>query len=232
MQRLCKDDDTVAEKLMGYLKAVKKIYNCSPRLITVYLGLVLKIKDDFNFQVMKIVEYLASQNFYYPCSDSKLPTSEAQELIDTLKMMKQCGLSPELPSNLVKTHRFLSANSQILLKPRKEEFANAVAKYSALACQSDNFVVKIPESEQELFNEGQALHHCVASYRDSIIDDGAIVLFVRKKDCPDEPFITIEVDKDLNLFQVKENFDTDVLDKNVFKFLKTWQDSKKYFCYC
>jgi len=59
--------------------------------------------------------------------------------------------------------------------------------------QEDGFVVLPPKSAQEIVVEGQKLHHCVGSYVASVIENRCAILFIRKKENPDNPFFTVEV---------------------------------------
>ena len=54
------------------------------------------------------------------------------------------------------------------------------------------FLIRLPESVEELKQEGKTLHHCVATYADRVAKGETIILFVRKVESPDEPFFTME----------------------------------------
>jgi hypothetical protein len=65
------------------------------------------------------------------------------------------------------------------------------------------------------------LHHCVASYRDRIIDFGCKVVLMRRKDDADTPLVTIEYE-DGNVLQIKEKFNEDVTDPVLLDAVDRW----------
>ncbi|MBR7177002.1 MAG: PcfJ domain-containing protein [Clostridia bacterium] len=76
-----------------------------------------------------------------------------------------------------------------------QEFAVVVDKYMPLQLiQGDGFVCIIAKSQDELVNEGKALHHCVGSmnYNRRMLREESLIFFVRKADDVDTPLATIE----------------------------------------
>lgn len=53
--------------------------------------------------------------------------------------------------------------------------------------------IKVPESMQEIIDEGKALRHCVGGYAARHADGKVIILFVRKLSDPETPFVTMEI---------------------------------------
>lgn len=161
-------------------------------------------------------------------SSFKLPVSEAGELFDYLKIAQQMKEANDgvkfdrFPKNIQKAHNIVMQNSTIISKPRPEEFAAAVAKQTFLNDEKDDdYIFMVPRNEMDLMNEGNALHHCVASYRDRIIDMGTKVVFMRKKDDMETPFVTIEYEDGLAV-QVREMYNVDVTDADVLAAVDRW----------
>lgn len=85
--------------------------------------------------------------------------------------------------------RRLEAEKEVfkkLQKDRKEKF-NA---------ESTNYVIRVPEELDEITQEGINLHHCVGGYVNSHAHGDTNIIFLRKKNTPDESFYTIEVKND------------------------------------
>ena len=57
----------------------------------------------------------------------------------------------------------------------------------------ENFLIKLPQTGNDIIDEGSALHHCVGSYVQGHIRGTTTILFLRKAEQPDTPFYTIEV---------------------------------------
>ena len=99
--------------------------------------------------------------------------------------------------------------------------------------EKEGYIIRPPKSEKELVDEGNLLHHCVASYRDKIIDEHAIVLFCRKVDEPSTPLYTIELDyqpgdTNFTIVQFKKIYDADVTEPELLKMLNDYLDSRRY----
>ncbi len=81
---------------------------------------------------------------------------------------------------------------------RKElysKFLKVAEKYSALQHDKKSaFVVVIPQSPADLIREGDALKHCVGKmgYDQKFIREETLIFFVRSRELPDEPFVTVE----------------------------------------
>ena len=50
-------------------------------------------------------------------------------------------------------------------------------------------------SAEELYQEGQKLHHCVYSYLERFVTGKTAILLIRKADDPDTPFYTLELNE-------------------------------------
>ena len=82
---------------------------------------------------------------------------------------------------------------------RKQELDNRAIKAmadrhrNALAFENDDYVVVIPETADEIINEGKNQHNCVGSYVRDVINEYCNIVFVRKKSEPDKSYITVEI---------------------------------------
>ena len=50
-----------------------------------------------------------------------------------------------------------------------------------------------PRSVDDFINEGKVLHHCIAQYVSNYVDKQCDIYFVRQKETPEEPFVTVEI---------------------------------------
>ncbi|MDE6274941.1 MAG: PcfJ domain-containing protein [Clostridia bacterium] len=81
---------------------------------------------------------------------------------------------------------------------RKElyiKFASIAEKYLPLQRdKNDTYVVVIARSPADLIREGETLHHCVGSmnYDQRMIREESLIFFIRDKNSPDVPFVTVE----------------------------------------
>lgn len=59
--------------------------------------------------------------------------------------------------------------------------------------EDDNFKIIVPRNPEDVSREGALLNHCVGGYINSIASGSKTILFLRRKEEPDKPFYTIEV---------------------------------------
>ena len=87
------------------------------------------------------------------------------------------------------------------------------------------YMVKYPESTDEIKEEGSQLVHCVSSYIDDVIDGKTSIVFLREKANPDKPLVTIEI-RDGALNQVRGYYNREP-NENEVEFLKKYAKNKK-----
>ena len=76
-----------------------------------------------------------------------------------------------------------------------KQFAGVAQKYLSLQHSGDpSFAIIIAQSPAELMKEGAALHHCVGKmgYDQKMVREQSLIFFVRSKEQPDLPFVTVE----------------------------------------
>lgn len=75
------------------------------------------------------------------------------------------------------------------------KFAIVSEKYLPLQRNlKDAFIVLIARTPKDLIHEGDYLHHCVGrmNYDQRVIREESLIFFIRNKDNPDIPFVTVE----------------------------------------
>lgn len=82
---------------------------------------------------------------------------------------------------------------------RQQELDNKAVKAmadrhrTALTFENDDYVVVIPETADEIINEGKNQHNCVGSYVNDVVRENCNIVFVRQKSNPDVSYITVEI---------------------------------------
>lgn len=92
--------------------------------------------------------------------------------------------------------------------------------------QGENYLVTVPENFMEITMEGVALHHCVGNterYFDRILQHETYILFLRKKEEPDRPFYTLEVEPGGTIRQHRGMYDEEPGIEEIKPFLREWQ---------
>ena len=151
-----------------------------------------------------------------------IPRSEAVTLIrymqkqgtnissyaDYIDACNYLGLDMGLPKNRfphdfkrwhnIRIDEYHTAKALKDAEERKElyaKFAAIAEKYLGLQRDKDDtFIDVIARSPQDLIREGEALDHCVGrmNYDQRFIREESLIFFIRNKQSPDVPFVTVE----------------------------------------
>jgi hypothetical protein len=99
-----------------------------------------------------------------------------------------------------------------------------------LSFSGKRFIITYPKTLNDLFEEGRKLNHCAGTYGDKISEEDSIILFVRKKEAPDEPYYTIEINPQYNALVQLHGYDNHSpnykKEKDLLEFIKGWADKK------
>ena len=132
-----------------------------------------------------------------------------RELYDYANMMSQ--LSPKYdkyPRHFLTTHKIACRNYNRMKKEFSEElFRKRINKQ--YECSFGDYIFIYPDSTQDIKDEAASQNNCVASYIDKVIDGKCHILFLRKKNKPDESLVTIEV-RNNHIVQARRRFNDDV----------------------
>lgn len=146
------------------------------------------------FTTQKLVNYLKRIDTY----QAIYPGDGIVLLYDYVNMCKQMGIVPVTDSNSLKREHDVTARiyngwkSEQFTKEQTKKFTNVHEKLSKYAYSDNRLVVVVPETPQDLVNEGRGNRNCVASYVDSYAKGKSEIFFIRKKDDPEKSYITIE----------------------------------------
>lgn len=77
----------------------------------------------------------------------------------------------------------------------RKRFERLHVQHSKLEYENpdDEFIVTIPRQPVEIENEANELCHCVRTYIRPMTEGRTLILFLRKKDEPDVPYVTLEI---------------------------------------
>lgn len=77
--------------------------------------------------------------------------------------------------------------------------------YCCLEMETEKFLLRLPREVHEIRQEGNALHHCVATYIDRVVKGETTILFLRERSNPETPFYTMEV-RDGRMIQCRAKY--------------------------
>ncbi len=97
--------------------------------------------------------------------------------------------------------------------------------------ENKDFIIMPAKDALSIIKEGRVLHHCVGAsdtYMGRMAEGESYICFLRKKDQPDVPYYTLEVDKDMKLLQAYSAYDRQPDWEEINKVIKRYlKDIKK-----
>lgn len=171
-----------------------------------YFSFLNKLVDEFGYNAKDLWLYLDRIKTFEAIEDMSYLI---RELYDYANMMRQLSLKyDKYPRNFLTTHRIACRNYNRMKKEFSEElFKKRINKQ--YECSFGDYIFIYPESTQDIKDEATMQNNCVASYIDKVIDGECHILFLRKKNKPDESLVTIEV-RNNHIVQARRRFNDDV----------------------
>ena len=145
--------------------------------------------------------------------------------------MSYCGNIPDkYPKYLETQHNQICSKVKEIegIKSSSPEFAEVMMNSENYTYNNpfESFVIRMPKESMELVEEGNKLSHCVSSYVEKVNRGDCIVVFMRKRETPDEPYLTVEILPDRSVPQVEGLCRRTELTEEEIHFLNQWAKNK------
>jgi hypothetical protein len=92
--------------------------------------------------------------------------------------------------------------------------------------EDDLFKVVVPLTNTMILDEAEQQRHCVASYIDKVAQGETHIVFIRMKDNIDESLLTVEINNNNTICQVR-GFQNRAYNRVEYDFMKKWAEAKK-----
>ncbi len=131
---------------------------------------------------------------------------------DYVRMCRAMGVPFErFPKDVKKVHDEMSSKYKV----KKNEhligtFNQRVEEYKSMRQDEKGYLIRSPQSLEELIREGEIMHHCVASYADRFAGGSSLIFFMRKASDPGQPYITMEFNRSGNLVQAHKAYNRSI----------------------
>ena len=157
-----------------------------------------------------------------------------RRLLEYISMCKSMNKTPQRENNFMREYCETKKEHEL----RKVEFDNAriranYEKHSkAFTFEYGDYMVVCPTTAQDLIDEGRNMHHCVGGYTQYIINGSEYIVFIRRKDNPEQCYLTCEIYNDGRIGQYYLAYDRtirsaeDIAFKNAFQnhLLENWAE--------
>lgn len=184
-----------------------------------HIGRFNRLIQEYGYTAKSLLLYIDRLKTYEAIED---PYFLLRELEDYCSMMRK--ISPKFdryPRNFLTTHRIAARNYNRLKKSFEEEdFKKRINKDMELTCGDYKFYY--PNCTQDIKDEAVQMNNCVASYIQRVINGECHILFLRRRDDPEQSVVTIEVKND-RIVQALQRFNAPV-DKEQQQAVNRWND--------
>lgn len=187
-----------------------------------YIGDIMELVEEYNYDHETLIDYLFVS---CPMYQGITSTKEILNLMrDYLDMSVKMGYKyDKYPESLKRSHDVKMVNYNLFRSVYEgEEFTNAVKQYNDLIYQDKEYQIVVPTSDKDLVKEGSNLNHCIASYKDRLISGRSLILFMRDKDSPQTPLVSIELSKYFEVVQARGQYNR-VLTNKERGFMEDWK---------
>ena len=162
---------------------------------------IIQVIQNYNLDLDAFLEYCLYLNHVESVSIEKLmadyPDYLRREL--HLKGNRMARMEKYPQTWLSATHKQQQEYQNLQHLERMEEngntekFDNSIEANKHLEWEQDNYLIRMPTSAEDIRDEADQMHHCVATYIPQIEAGEKIVMFMRDKENPDKSLVTVEV---------------------------------------
>ena len=162
---------------------------------------IIQVIQNYNLDLDAFLEYCLYLNHVESVSIEKLMADYPDYLRRELHLkgghMARMEKYPQ--TWLSATHKQQQEYQNLQHLERMEEngntakFDNSIKANKHLEWEQDNYLIRMPTSAEDIRDEADQMHHCVATYIPQIEAGEKIVMFMRDKENPDKSLVTVEV---------------------------------------
>lgn len=181
-------------------------------------------------KMLKYIEGLKSEG---PCA---MRNQEVNDYHDYLQLAAGLGYNLDddwilYPKNLKERHDQLTEEQnerKVELEKESDDKKDRKLKrtikrkgWTRYEMETEQLLIRLPKCAHEIRKEGNAQHHCVATYMDRMVAGETCILFIRKKEEQDKSYYTVEV-KDNEVIQVRGKYNV-APSEDVEEFMKVFK---------
>ena len=150
-------------------------------------------RNDLTVDELGVCAYYLGRGKYWEYHGGNVNT-----LVRYIEMCRLMDKEPQKVNNFMREYCETLKEYEL----RKKEYDNKAialnyARHSkAWEFEYGDFAVSIPTTAQDIIDEGRNMHHCVGGYVNNVVEGKTYICFVRRKDTPNECYITCQVHTD------------------------------------
>ena len=164
----------------------------------IYMDALDMVISNTGITIDKLIAYLKKQ-------DMDIHESSLSDYKDYIADCVKLGYDTKdkgiyFPRNFYAAHERVSKIRNMIDNP---DAYKVIKSRHELEFEFGDYIVISPKSRADIVAEGKALSHCVGGYADRHVNGKLSIMFLRRKDKPDEPYYTIEVGNNCEIVQCR-----------------------------
>ena len=188
-------------------------------------GFFKLLEEPYSLNLRRLIEYILYDAYSQGIARIDNPFWKTYEdcLLMQIKIFGK--IKEKYPKSLKTEHDIMALKVNMAEVVEKcEDFADRSAEVSELAYTGKIYSIVVPDTPQQIADEGINLSHCVGSYVDRIINGDCHILFLRKTRTPDQSLVTLQLCKG-RINQAEGNHRRRISEEEL-KFLQNWGQEK------
>jgi hypothetical protein len=151
---------------------------------------LLNHRNDFTLEELGVCAYYLGRGKYWEYHNRNVGN-----LVHYIVMCRAMEKEPQKVNNFMREYCETLKEYEL----RRQEFDNKkmainyAGHREAWNFEFGDYKVFIPSTAQEIIDEGRNMHHCVGSYVNRVVNNECYICFIRRKDTPNECYITCQV---------------------------------------
>ena len=113
--------------------------------------------------------------------------------------------------------------NKIYIAENEDNIFRSHTDKAILSYSNEKFVVVCPEKVRDLVTEGRIMHHCVGSYGNRVIGGRVAIVFIRRKEDVNKPYITCEIRPNGSIGQYFMAYDQNITEEEDKLFRQEYQ---------
>jgi len=154
---------------------------------------IVNLVDNYKYDVKRLFEYCKERN--WTSGRQRYASRDLVSFIGDYARMAELVFPngfDKYPKDIVDHHDGVTK----LYEKEKIKFDDELYKKlinPKLEYETKNYAMIFPKSTGDIQTEGRLLCHCVGSYVNYILQGSSTILFLREKETPDVPLVTVEI---------------------------------------
>ena len=209
---------------------LKLLRLCENEAVSLPDNFLIEIAKDYSYYLEDFLKLSKLSTIYQLLKYLKKNNVSFNDYRDYISMAKKLSWNISDQFILFPRH-FKQAHDQAqsLIKVKETYAENKVIQKmyqdlnKQLSFTTEEYSIRLPMSAKEIIREGHTLHHCVGNYIQSVAKGKTLILLIRKKGNPFNPYFTLELDpKEKRVRQVRGNKNCSP-DENIKKLVEDYK---------